>query len=157
MREPTRTPPPGARVGVRDSVAPMAVTTSSADAVQLTIPLRSEYGSILRLVAASFGADAAFFLDDIDDLRLAVSEVFSSALQHGATAATLTAVFNSAASGVQVSLSVSTDGGSPGVIELDELASAIIKASVDRVEVDEFSVRLTKHSSELAPATTDDD
>ncbi len=135
----------------------MAVTMSPADAVQLTIPLRSEYGSVLRLVAASFAADAAFSIDDIDDLRLAVSEVFSSALQDDERAATLTAVFTSAASGVQVSLLVSTDGGSPGVVELDELASAIIKASVDRVEVDEFSVRLTKHSSELVPATTDDD
>ncbi len=133
----------------------MAVTTSPG-AVQLTIPLRSEFGSILRLVAAAFGADAAFSLDDIDDLRLAVSEVFSSALQHDDRAATLTAVFESAAPGVEVSLLVSSDSGSPNVVELDELASAIIKASVDRVEVDGFSVRLTKHGSELVPATTDD-
>jgi serine/threonine-protein kinase RsbW len=91
----------------------MAVTTSPADAIQLTIPLRSEYGSILRLVAAASGADAEFSLDDIDDLRLAVSEVFSSALQHEGSAATLTAVFTRAAPGVQVSLLVSSEGGSP--------------------------------------------
>ena len=127
----------------------MAISTPLDDALHLTIPLRSEYGASLRPVAAAFGADAAFSLEDIDDLRLAVSEVFSSALQRHGSRAALTAVFTNAAPGMQVGLLVLAEDGSPGVIELDDLAFSIIQAATDHVEVEEFSVRLFKHCSEI--------
>ena len=55
--------------------SPLAVDGST---VRLQVPSRDEFASTVRVVVASIGADAGFSVDDIDDLRLAVSEVFSS-------------------------------------------------------------------------------
>ena len=60
------------------STSPVAPSTDGSAHVDVTVPLRPEYASIVRLVTASLGADAGFTVDDIDDLRLAMSEVFSA-------------------------------------------------------------------------------
>ena len=53
-------------------------TTVPADTVEITVPTRVEFATTLRVLVASLGADADFSIDEIDDLRLAVDEVFTS-------------------------------------------------------------------------------
>ncbi len=47
------------------------------DTVDLTVPLDTRFAATVRLIAASLGADLGFDVDDLDDLRLGVSEVFT--------------------------------------------------------------------------------
>jgi hypothetical protein len=46
-------------------------------AVELTVPLGTRHAMTVRTVVASVAADIGLNVDDIDDLRLAVSEVFT--------------------------------------------------------------------------------
>ncbi len=138
------------------SPTPVAPTTDSSSLVDVSVPLRTEFASIVRLVAASLGADAGFDVDDIDDLRLAMSEVFSSLVDAAPGSDTMRAVitFDTAGTGLVVTLART---GSSGVgvdslddFELDELATAIIRVAVDEFDVVDGAVRLVKHRAEQA-------
>ena len=52
-------------------------TTGDDDHFEVIVPLRTRYASTVRMIAASLGAEAGFTVDEIDDLRLALDEVFS--------------------------------------------------------------------------------
>jgi serine/threonine-protein kinase RsbW len=49
-------------------------TEPAAEAIDVTIPARAEYISIARLAAAAIAAHQAFTYDEIEDLKIAVSE-----------------------------------------------------------------------------------
>jgi anti-sigma regulatory factor (Ser/Thr protein kinase) len=118
--------------------------------VRLQVPLRDAFASTVRVVVASIGADAGFSVDDIDDLRLAVSEVFSSF----DTRANSDAVVDLAAratigpdrTGVEIRLATSAGGVPAGTIDLDELATTIIRAAVDEFRIDAGVVTLVKRA-----------
>ena len=79
QRRPFSFPPDlNSKVRLMSSTVSLVHTTDDSARVDVTVPLRAEFASIVRLIAASLGADAGFTVDDIDDLRLALSEVFSS-------------------------------------------------------------------------------
>ncbi|MET0908924.1 MAG: hypothetical protein ABWZ99_05590 [Ilumatobacteraceae bacterium] len=129
--------------------APVVPTTDSPSHVDVSVPLRAEYGSILRLIAASLGADAGFSVDDIDDLRLALSEVFSSlvdaAAGDGADDDPRVAVtFDTAGPGLAVSMSAGDRNG----FELDALATSIISVAVNEFEFRDGTARLVKYGTE---------
>ena len=52
-------------------------TSGDDDHFDVIVPLRTRYASTIRMIAASLGAEAGFTVDEIDDLRLALDEVFS--------------------------------------------------------------------------------
>jgi len=119
--------------------------------VRLQVPLRDEFASTVRVVVASIGADAGFSVDDIDDLRLAVSEVFSSfdtRADHDAAVVDLAAraTIGSDRTAVEIQLAASTDGVPTGAIDLDELATTIIRAAVDEFGIDAGVVTLVKRT-----------
>ncbi len=60
----------------------MSDAAASEDTVDLTVPLDTRFAATVRLVAASLGADLGFDVDDLDDLRLGVSEVFTLLAEH---------------------------------------------------------------------------
>lgn len=140
------------------STASVAPTTGSSSQVDVSVPLRAEYGSILRLVTASLGADAGFTVDDIDDLRLALSEVFASIVDSVGSADStdrehrLAVTFDTSGQGVAVTLSpLFSDGDTPpadAVFQLDELATSIIHVAVDEFEVVGTTARLVKFGGE---------
>ncbi len=135
--------------GVADETtqgAAAGVPFESGATVRLQLPLHDSFASTLRVVLASLASDLGFSIDDIDDLRLAVSEVFST-LVHDAN--------GSAAAVVDVAIVVASDGeqrtidvtvGLPGQrpLDLDELARVIIGVAVDEFRADSESVRLVK-------------
>ncbi len=49
-------------------------TEPAADSIDVTIPAKAEYVSIARLAAAAVAARRAFTYDEIEDLKIAVSE-----------------------------------------------------------------------------------
>ena len=145
------------------STASVAPTTDSSSQVEVTVPLRADYGSILRLIAASLGADAGFSVDDIDDLRLALSEVFSSFVDVAAgDHARVVVTFDTAGTGLAVSLSA-VDGrgeavgaiGDQASLELDELATSIIGVAVDEFEFVGGTARLVKFGGEQPAAPSE--
>ena len=120
--------------------------TSLTDRIDVTLPLRSEFVSTLRTLTASVGADAGFSVDELDDIRLALSEVFSVLVANaldGTRARTSLAVND----GVLV-VSMGTEQADL-VVELDELAANILGAVTDSYEVGLDSVTFTKRSHEL--------
>ncbi len=135
-------------------------TPTGTDRVEVSVPLRSEFFATLRTVAASLGADAGFSIDEIDDLRLAISEVVSS-LADGAGLPDdrIQVSFEIDDAGVRVT--ISTDKREVA-IELDDLAAGILNSVVDSCVVDGTQVTLVKLASETAtiasnaePTTTD--
>jgi hypothetical protein len=114
--------------------------------VELRVPAEYSYASTVRLVASSLAADGNFSVDDVDDLRLAVNEVFASAvvaLEHasGSTpSGTIKVCYRSLPVGIDVE--VTALPGTP--IVLDELAESIIRSAVDDFTVDSRTVSLYK-------------
>jgi hypothetical protein len=122
--------------------------------VRLQVPLRHEFASTVRVVVASIAADAGFSVDDIDDLRLAVSEVFSSfdtGPDHDSPVVDLSAraTVESDRPAVTIQLATSTGGVPTGAIDLDELATTIIRAAVDEFRVDTGVVTLVKRTDRV--------
>ena len=140
------------------SVPPSADTsiesTNGANQVEVTLPLRTDFVATLRTVAASLGADAGFSIDEIDDLRLAISEVVSSLID--STTAhddRVVATFDLGDSRVEVAITTRL-GEHP--IELDDLASSILQSVVDEYEVVGPRVTLVKLASEAVGLTEAD-
>ena len=114
------------------------------DDVDLVVPLRPRYAATLRVVAASLGADADFTVDEIDDLRLAISEVFSS-LVDDAPGGRCRARFHRRADGLAVTIGWDEPGTS---VRLDELAATILATVVDEYDADGNGVTLFKRAAE---------
>ena len=136
------------------SELPSASTSNGANQVEVTLPLRTDFVATLRTVAASLGADAGFSIDEIDDLRLAISEVVSSLIDSTtADDDRVVATFDLRASCVEVAI---TTRRGEHQIELDDLASSILQSVVDEYEVVGPRVTLVKLASEAAGLTEAD-
>jgi serine/threonine-protein kinase RsbW len=117
------------------------------DIVDVVVPLRAEFAATLRVVAATLGADAGFTVDEIDDLRLALSEVFSS-LADGAPEGRCRARFHRRDDGLAVTLGWESPGAT---IVLDDLAATILATVVDEYRSDTVGVTLVKRAGEALP------
>ena len=113
--------------------------------IEVIVPARIEMAATLRLLCASLGADVGLSLDEIDDLRLAVSEVFASIADVDSSS--------------RVSVSFEPEDGCVGAmffaigptpITLDELAATILRSAVDDLTIEAGTVRFVKRSSESA-------
>lgn len=117
------------------------------DAIEIDVPLRASHAATLRLLVSSLGADAGFSIDEIDDLRLAVSEVFTllteSAPADGSHRAHLRLVVDGPSFVVEL-----RDAHASAPIELDTLSATILASVTDEHEVDRFGVRLVKRLAE---------
>jgi serine/threonine-protein kinase RsbW len=66
---------------VNSGRAPNEATTM-ADSVRITIPSRSEYVRVVRLAVLGIASRMAFSYDDVEDIKLAVSEACNNAILH---------------------------------------------------------------------------
>ncbi len=118
------------------------------DIVRVDVPLRTEYASTLRILVASLAAESGFSVDEIDDLRLAVSEVFavmSDADPNGRCTARLHVTAD------HLDLLISCDE-LEGPLELDPLASTILTSVLDEHHLLDNGVRLVKRATEASGA-----
>ncbi|HZX56962.1 MAG TPA: hypothetical protein VFE86_19905 [Ilumatobacteraceae bacterium] len=119
-------------------------TSTSDDHFEVIVPLRTRYASTLRMISASLGAEAGFTVDEIDDLRLALDEVFSMlAERHAGERVRTTFRLDDR----QIVAALTLESGAIDV-EPDDLASNILRSVLDRFEFDNGSVTLTKRASE---------
>jgi hypothetical protein len=123
-----------------------AAVTAEPDRIDVSVPLRAEFASTLRTLAASIGADAGFSVDELDDLRLALSEIFS-VLADAAPSGSRALVSIAVNSG-ELFVSVRSDHADM-VFELDELAAGILQSVTDMYEISPGSVEFSMRSTEL--------
>jgi serine/threonine-protein kinase RsbW len=132
----------------RMSEAASAHSADGLDLVEVTVPLRTDFIATLRTVSASLGADAGFSIDEIDDLRLAISEIVSSMIDSTtSTEDRIVASFEVGTAGVSVV--ITTERGEID-IELDDLAASILESVVDEYVVEGPRVNMVKLASEAA-------
>lgn len=116
--------------------------TSTDGAIELRVPARLAAASTVRLVAASLAADAGFTVDDVEDVRLAINEVFTCAVvENGSRRGTVVVRFDISPADFVVEISVA-DG--VAAIKLDDLAGSIIRSAVDDVRIEDRRVALIK-------------
>lgn len=108
------------------------------------MPLSTRYASTLRMIAASLGADAGFTVDEIDDVRLALDEIFSMLAERhvGGRVRTTFRV-----DGRQLIAGLALESG-PIDVAPDELAANILRSVVDHYEFTPGGVTLTKSATE---------
>jgi serine/threonine-protein kinase RsbW len=117
------------------------------DTVDVTLPLRARHASVLRTIAATLGADIGFSVDEIDDLRLGLSEVFTILVDAADTdAARVTVRFRLDDDALAVVAEPAGAAGRP--VEIDPLAGSILDSVLDDFEVTADGVRLVKRATE---------
>ena len=120
-----------------------APTSGDDDQFEVIVPLRTKYASTVRMIAASLGAEAGFTIDEIDDVRLALDEVFSMlAERHVGDRVRTTFRLD----GQQLIAGLTLESGALDVTP-DELASNILRSVVDRYEISSAGVTLAKRAS----------
>jgi len=115
--------------------------------IEVELPARTDLAATLRVVVASLGADVGFTLDEIDDVRLAVNEVFASTADdtvHEETGARFAATF--VPTDGRLAITMRMVGSAPMV--LDQLATTILESVVHELLVDEHSVTIVKRARE---------
>ena len=117
--------------------------------IEIVVPLRTQHAATLRVIVASLGSDHGLSVDEIDDLKLAVSEVFTVLVDsfdgddEGVGRARV------AYSTTADSITVDVERERPGrAIELDALAATILASVVDEHRVTESGVSLVKFGRE---------
>jgi serine/threonine-protein kinase RsbW len=107
----------------------LSAVSTAGDNITLTFPATPDFLRLARLASADAGSRAGFDVEEIDDLRIAVSELchlVSRADGSGAVSLTFTLLDDA----------VEVDGAGPGVPEGDiELSRTIIGAVVDNHEL----------------------
>jgi len=121
--------------------------TSGPDRIDVAVPLRVEFASTLRTLVVSIGADCGLSVDELDDLRLALSEIFSVLAENGP--ADGRALVSIEATAGELRVSIRTDGDAE--YELDELASSILRAVTDSHEIGPNEFRFTKRNVDIVP------
>jgi serine/threonine-protein kinase RsbW len=124
---------------------------ASPESVQLKIPASFAFVRLTRLVISGLATQVPFTLDETEDLRIAVDELCSTLIDASADASELVATFVLADRTLSFEATVPT-GGKP--VELDELSSHILAASVDSHSVTSDGstavARMAKTSAALA-------
>lgn len=119
------------------------------DAIEIDVPLRASHAATVRLLVASLGADAGFSVDEIDDLKLAVSEVFTLLTETAPRESQHRAHLSLLIDDTSFVIELGNDRAS-APIELDPLASAILSSVTDEHDVGQARVRLVKRLTESA-------
>ena len=106
-------------------------------------------------MAAALGADAGFSVDELDDIRLALSEVFSALAEVAS---------DDADTDTRVQVSFAIDSGSIRIavrpdgdattIDLDDLALGILRSVTDEFDVTPTAVVFVKNATEAAADST---
>lgn len=122
--------------------------TATLDRIDVAVPLRAEFASILRTLAASVGAEAGLSVDELDDLRLALSEIFAVLAGTGPTEARALVSIELAPGELLVSIRSDQDDVE---YELDELAASILRSVTEGHEVGPNSFTFSKRSTDIVP------
>ena len=115
--------------------------------VGLETPAAARYLHIVRLTAAGAAAEAGLSADEVEDVKIAVDELCSIVMDAAADSERLELRFLAKAG----RLVVEATGPADGALEVDELARAILDATLDHLELGDEApgggFRFTKNRS----------
>ena len=130
-----------------DTHAASSDDDSTTDTVDIAVPLRAEHAATLRLIVASLGSENGLSVDEIDDVKLAVSEIFTLLTDDADEVGAHRAHVAYHASPGQITITLHR-GLDDEQLELDALAATILGSVVDRHVVDSTGVTLVKTAAE---------
>jgi serine/threonine-protein kinase RsbW len=122
---------------------PAPAATKSQGIVRLEIPARAEWVAVARLAVAAVASRQRFSVDDIEDIKLAVAESCTNAIQHGMPDGTIEIVCEVIAEGIVLTVRDRGQGPPLGAVEeerigelgrTEELGVFLIRALMDSVE-----------------------
>jgi serine/threonine-protein kinase RsbW len=111
--------------------------------VRLEIPARAEWVAVARLAIAAVANRLQFSVEDIEDVKLAIAEACTNAIQHGAPGGTIEIVSEASSAGLVLTV---RDRGRRVPVEVlaeerigetgrtEELGVFLIRALMDTVE-----------------------
>jgi hypothetical protein len=119
--------------------------------VRLTVPAESRYVRLVRLAAAGVATDAGFDVDDVEDLRVAVNELFTLLVDDSEDPmSTVEVTYAQVDGGVQVSGVREVAGPATPAAGPEDLALEILRVVVDehefKVDGDRRSFSLLKRA-----------
>jgi len=141
------------------------VTEPQAETVQLLIPCRPEYVGVARLAVLGIASRMPFSYDEVEDVRLAVGEACTHAVERaGVTAATIRIVSTVAVDSLTIEISddvAEADAAAPteearlleeAGVDQQGLGALLMEILVDKVEIETTAagtrVLLTKYAPE---------
>ncbi len=108
------------------------------DNVEISLPMKPEYVSIARLAVSGIAGRMGFNMDEIDDIRVSISEVCNRIISTGDAAGNYKIVFNNREGRLGISFHCPGALGSGGlkfdVNEESEAGFAIMSALMDEVK-----------------------
>ncbi|MGI9596216.1 MAG: hypothetical protein ACR2QK_08650 [Acidimicrobiales bacterium] len=123
------------------------MSPSEAWSLSLQTPSATQFLHVIRLTTAGAGAEAGLTTEEIDDVKIAVDELCSLVMAVSTETDRLTLTFLATDNGV----TIEATGPSGAELEIDDLARAILDATVDKLELSDSTLgagfRLTKHRS----------
>lgn len=131
------------------SPAAGTATTGEPTEVELRLPADGAYASVLRTLTAGLAARLDFTMDDIEDLRIAVSEAAAMVLEEADPNSTLDCRFR--LSPGTLALTITAPAQSPAAPDYESfgwqvLATLAAEAAIDSAP-GSYAVRLTVRSS----------
>lgn len=124
-------------------------TTGEPAEVELRLPADGAYASVLRTLTAGLAARLDFTMDDIEDLRIAVSEAAAMVLDEAAEGTMLDCRFRLTPG--ELGISISAVAKAPAAPDYESfgwqvLATLAAEAAIDAT-ADSYAVRLTVRTS----------
>jgi serine/threonine-protein kinase RsbW len=122
---------------------PAPAASRSHGVVRLEIPARAEWVAVARLAVAAVASRQRFSVDDIEDIKLAVAESCTNAIQHGLEDGTIAIVCEVTADSIVVTVRDRGQGPPLSAVEeerigeagrTEELGVFLIRALMDTVE-----------------------
>ncbi len=124
--------------------------------VELRLPADGAYAAVLRTLTAGLAARLDFTMDDIEDLRIAVSEATAMVLDQADPGADLVCKFRLEPG--ELRLDVSTASESPAAPDYDSFGWQVLTTLTTAASVDatpgQYAVLISVHSS-LDPSAVD--
>ncbi|UUW87360.1 anti-sigma factor [Pimelobacter simplex] len=123
--------------------------TDEPDEVALRLPADGAYASVLRTLTAGLAARVDFTMDDIEDLRIAVSEAAAMVLDEADAGAVLDCRFELGAG--RLALSIAADAAAPSSPDYESFGWQVLATLADEAAIDaapgRYAVRLVVRSS----------
>lgn len=138
-----------------ESIRPVpsgTATTGSAAApaeVDLRLPADGAYAAVLRTLTAGLAARLDFTMDDIEDLRIAVSEAAAMVLDEADEGASLDCSFRLGSG--ELALTITTASATPTAPDYESFGWQVLATLTEEAAIDtapgSYAVRLTVRSS----------
>lgn len=118
--------------------------------VELTVPARTSYVSLIRSATSAICAQADFTLDALDDLRLAVDEACALVMADAPPDADLTATWQVSGATVHIDISCPTSTGAPVATNTFSwtVLTALVAQVVTEVSQGALHIQLQAHGIE---------